>query len=239
MSDDRFARVHYDRISTDAKFDGMRLNRQLMGSWLLLLIEADKAWPSPALPMSTQYVPAREFREMVERGLIDVLPDGRYRMHGLDAIRSERSRRASEAANARWSADGNAGRNADALTPVMPSTSHHTRAYESTPDDSRADLDAFLSVRFRPPTPRQREFLDAYCAVFDVTGPERAADIIVRHPDDPIGALKADLEAFREQRRAEAEAQERPKPQPRRPAAGLTGVNAELAALLASREAAS
>jgi hypothetical protein len=83
-------------------------------------------------------------------------------------------------------------------------------------EDARADLDAFLEVRFRIPTPAQRTFMDGYCRTFDATGPARAARLILSHPDDPIGALKDDLAAFRNRRKAEAEAQEEPKPRARR-----------------------
>jgi hypothetical protein len=121
MSDDRYARVYFDRIARDEKFDGIRENRALMGAWLMCLVEAEKAWPSPAFPLPTSWVPARDFRTLAERGIVDLQADGRYRMHGLDAIRAERSRRGADAAAARW---GNAGRNASgnasASAPFMP-----------------------------------------------------------------------------------------------------------------------
>ena len=95
----------------------------------------------------------------------------------------------------------------------MPRRDEHRRDETSIgagtqPDDGRLDLEAFLIVRHRAPTPRQREFLDAYQSVFDATGPSRAERIILGHPDDPIGALKADLDAFRAERRAAADAAE-------------------------------
>ena len=99
-------------------------------------------------------------------------------------------------------------------------------------EDAREDLEAFLQVRFRAPTEAQRRFLDDYCRVFDVTGPARAAQIIFTHPDDPIGALKDDLKAFRAERSEEARKAEQPKPQPRRKASGLDPVSAELARML-------
>jgi len=104
-------------------------------------------------------------------------------------------------------------------------------------EDGRPDLEAFLAVRYRIPTPAQRTLMDAYCDVFDLTGPQRAADLIYRHPDDPIGALKADLAAFRAERISEAKAAEaKPRPAPRR-AAAPTGIRAELAKLWAQQEA--
>ena len=116
--------------------------------------------------------------------------------------------------------------------PTVPTGPSDTR---ETPD-GRDDLEAFLQVRFSAPTPRQRSFLDAYVRTFDVTGPARAARLIWANPDDPIGALKADLAAWRAERTAEAKAAEAPKaPAPRR-ASGLTGVNAELAAMFAAKD---
>lgn len=121
VSDDRYARVYFDRIERDAKFDGIRNNRALYGSWLLLLQEAEKAWPSPAFVPPTSWVPRRDFLLFVERGILDMTTDGRFEMHGLDSIRAERSRHASSAAKARWSnAPGNAPSIADASAPSMP-----------------------------------------------------------------------------------------------------------------------
>lgn len=100
---------------------------------------------------------------------------------------------------------------------------------EQEPDDGRLDLEAWLLVKRRIPTPRQRDFLDAYCRTFDVTGPARAERIILTSPDDPIAALKADLDAFRAERVAAAKAAEVKPPQPSRGKGGLTGINKELA----------
>lgn len=51
----------------------------------------------------------------------------------------------------------------------------------------------------------------------DVTGPRWAADIMLRHPDDPIGSvIEADKE-WRAERIEEAKAAERPKTTQRRP----------------------
>ena len=85
---------------------------------------------------------------------------------------------------------------------------------------------------FNPPTDRQRAFLDGYVRTFDLTGPERAERLILSNPDDPIAALKKDLDAFRAERREAAVASEAPKPEPKRKASGLSGINGELAAIL-------
>jgi hypothetical protein len=72
--------------------------------------------------------------------------------------------------------------------------------------------------------------MDAYVATFDQTGPERASRLIWGHPDDPIGAMKEDLAAFREERKAEALASEVPKPK-RTNGSGMTRVSDEIAKL--------
>jgi hypothetical protein len=84
-------------------------------------------------------------------------------------------------------------------------------------DDGRADLEAFLLLRRRAPTPKQRRLLDEIMDRRDLTGPEWAADVMLRHPDDPIGAVIEADKAWRATRIAEAQAAEAPKTQPRRP----------------------
>lgn len=84
--------------------------------------------------------------------------------------------------------------------------------------DGRADLEAFLVVRRRAPTARQRKVLDDYLVLFDETGPERAARVILSHPEDPIGAIVEDMESHRNLRlmaatKEEAEAAQRRKDQ--------------------------
>jgi len=117
------------------------------------------------------------------------------------------------------------------LTDAEPNQTNQT----NQPDhDARADLEAFLEVRFRVPTPAQRTFMDGYCRTFDATGPERAARLILSHPDDPIGALKDDLAAFRNRRKEEAAAQEEPKPKPRR--SGLNGESLRIAQLFREQD---
>jgi hypothetical protein len=140
VSDDRYARVYFDRIERDPKFDGIRGNRSLMGSWQFLLVEAEKAWPSPAFPPPTSWVPRRDVELFASRGIIDMTADGRYELHGLTSIRAERSKRAAHAAGARW---GNASRNAsgiaDAPARVMPRQDEISKDETSTAGDPADD----------------------------------------------------------------------------------------------------
>jgi hypothetical protein len=222
----------YHAIVDDPKFADVFDSDAALATWLRLLIVADQAWPASAhLPGN---VKRRTFDLLVRVGLVDALPGWRYRIHGLDSERGARSDKARNAAAKRW----HSGSSATASDVPMPSKAEQEQEQEqSKADDGRADLEAFLSVRYRPPTPAQRTLMDAYVQVFDVTGPARAARLILSNPDDPIGALKADLAAFRAERAEAARKSEEPKPAPRRPARGLTGVNAELAAMLREQDA--
>lgn len=169
MSDDRYARVYFDRIERDPKFDGIRSNRALYGSWLLLLQEAEKAWPSPAFPPPTNWVPKREFALFVDRGIIDMTSDGRYFMHGLATIRAERSVRASTAAHARWdagrNADSSASGIANASAPRMPSTDKTSTDKTSTAD-AHDPADTYWSVTGRYPTEKVLAWIDDLAAQY-------------------------------------------------------------------------
>lgn len=104
-------------------------------------------------------------------------------------------------------------------------------------DDGRADLEAFLLINRRAPTPKQRQLLDSVLQLHDVTGPQWAADIMLAHPDDPIGAVIAADKVWRSERIAAARAQEKKPPQPRRRGSGMTGINAEIAKAMRELEA--
>jgi len=82
--------------------------------------------------------------------------------------------------------------------------------------DGRADLEMFLLLRRRAPTPKQRRLLDEVLDRHDLTGPEWSADIMAKHPDDPIGAVLEADKAYRAERIAEAQVADAPKPKARR-----------------------
>lgn len=218
-------------IVNDGRFADVYPNPTNLGTWLQLLLVADAMYPADA-PIPA-YVNRRSYRVLVDAGLVEDAPHQHYRMHGLARLRGERSNSARNAAAMRWQSERNA--------EPMPSRAEQSIEEQSRDaredDDGRLDLEAFLLVRHRAPTPAQRRFLDVYQDVFDQTGPERAERLILRHPDDPIGALKTDLEAFRRERSDAAAKAEAPKPKPNRRPSGLTGINAELAKLLRDQEA--
>lgn len=206
-----FVRDYRDVYEDDAAY----------AAWMRLLVLAEQVWPlTPELPRSVR---SRPLRLLVERGLV-VIKGHEFTIKGLDAERGRRHESARNAADARWSgaassANGTAQRNADRTAEVMPKTStrqDETRFAAREVDDNRPDLEAFLVVRRRPPTPKQRRLLDEVMDRHDLTGPEWAADLIYKHPDDPIGAVLEADKAWRAERIAAAQAQEAPKPKPRR-----------------------
>jgi hypothetical protein len=82
-----YSRVYWS-INEDEKFDGIRDEPKLVGAWLLMLIAADQAYPSPAylLPQVTRASVAR----LAEAGIIDILDGHRFRVRGLQAEREMR-----------------------------------------------------------------------------------------------------------------------------------------------------
>jgi hypothetical protein len=212
-----YSRVYWS-IQHDPKFDGIREDMRLIGSWVTLLVVADQTWPAPAYP--PPIVSKSSMKALADAGLIDLMTGGRYRIHGLD---SERAKRA-EAGRAGGLASGKA----RAVEPSLNGSStvvepeKHSREKQSTADardewdDGRTDLEAFLLVTRRAPTPKQRLLLDGLADRHDLTGPQWAADIIMRNPTDPIGALIEADKAWRAERIAEAQSAEKPVPKPRR-----------------------
>lgn len=192
MSDDRYARVYFDRINRDPKFDGIRDNRALKGSWLMLLEEAEKAWPSPAFPLPSGWVPKRDFALFAARGIIDVTSDGRFYMHGLSTIRAERSTRASSAAHARWdasrTANGNAERIAPAFPRAMPSTEQTSTDKQSTADARADPADTYWTLTGRYPTDKTITWIDDLAAQYGTDALVTAMAVCHQH-DSEVGTL--------------------------------------------------
>jgi hypothetical protein len=214
-----YSRVYWS-IQHDPKFDGIREDMRLIGAWTTLLVVADQTWPAPAYP--PPIVSKGAMKVLADAGLIDLMAGGRYRIHGLDSERVARS----EAGRAGGLASGKVRaveRPLNDGSTTRGNLAKQSKAEKSKAvthidwDDDRPDLEAFLLVTRRAPTPRQRELLDGVMARHDLTGPQWAADLILRNPTDPIGAvIEADRE-YRAERIAAAQAAEKPKPVPRRP----------------------
>lgn len=96
---DPYVRVYY-RISTDEKFRAVYRDDALLGCWLKLLIIADAMHPAPAhLPYG---VDLARVKALAEAGLIDIVQEGMYVIHGLASERTKRSDSARDNANKRW-----------------------------------------------------------------------------------------------------------------------------------------
>lgn len=114
---DPYSRLYW-RLIDDEKFAGVYHDDHAFALWTRLLMAADMAWPaSAALPFATRKA---ALKQLVDVHLVDLLPGGRYRIHGLDAERGRRQQRARGAAGARWDDDGDPGSTAGADEPPMP-----------------------------------------------------------------------------------------------------------------------
>lgn len=122
MSERPYSR-HYHDLIDDLKFADVYPDDHHYACWSRLLMIADQAWPASAhIPITARKASVQKLAAV---GLIDLLPDGRFRMHGLQAERERRSSSAAHAATVRWgnatrSADGNADRIAGAEHARMP-----------------------------------------------------------------------------------------------------------------------
>ena len=192
MSERPFARVYYIDLQRD--YPAIWDDEGALGTWLHLLCLAEQTWPlRPKVPRS---VKPRQLRKLPEAGLVEVT-DGRTSPKGWESERRERMDRARSSVAVRWNNDRN--------TRASSSYSSSKVGEESgtslpAREDDRPDIEAFILAKHRIPTPAQRKLMDDYLKVFDATGPQRAAQLILHHPDNPIGALKDDLAAFRKER---------------------------------------
>lgn len=91
---DPYSRVYW-RVLDDKRFNDVRSDMRHFGSWTLMLVVADMAYPAPAFVPST--VPRASLAKLVECGLIDRLPGGLFRVHGMKSERERRSLRGSDA----------------------------------------------------------------------------------------------------------------------------------------------
>jgi hypothetical protein len=209
MSDDR----RYVKVNLSLKDDHPDIfySDALFATYVRLRMIADSSWPASGdIPGNAK---KSSVKVLADRGLV-VVTGYSFRVPDIDREREERRDAASIAARSRHgSADSSASGNA----PMMPTKAE---ADQNRPDqlnfDGREDLEAFLLVTRHAPSPKQRRLLDMLLDRHDLTGAKWAADIILRNPNDPIGAVIEADKAWRAERIAEATAAEKPKPQARR-----------------------
>lgn len=100
-----YSRVYWT-VLDDKKFDAIRADMRHFGSWTLMLVLADMAYPAPTFIPPT--IPKASLAALVDAKLIELLPARMYRVKGLPKERERRSERGRTGAAARWSgiADG-------------------------------------------------------------------------------------------------------------------------------------
>ena len=220
MSERPFARVYYVDLQRD--YPSVWDDDEALATWLRLLSHADALWPiSPYVPHGTNPTALARLRR---KGLVS-LRNGRYNVKGYEVERSARSDHAKVAASTRWAqpeqsseqsseqSTSNATRDGTGTGIGSNATLPPSEGVSLLParEDDRPDIEAFILAKHRIPTPAQRKLMDDYLRVFDATGPTRSAKLILSHPDNPIGALKDDLAAFRKERQEDISTQEAPK----------------------------
>lgn len=88
MPDDKYVRVYYS-VNDDPKFDTVRSDAAVFGTWVRLLMVADAVWPASAdLP---RWVRRGHLTTLITAQIVDVLSDDRFRIRGLDAEREKRA----------------------------------------------------------------------------------------------------------------------------------------------------
>lgn len=147
-----YSRVYWSVLS-DPKFVEVRQDMRLLGSWTVMLIVADMAWPAPAFvpPVVTRSALAR----LVESGLVD-LDAGMFRIHGLDA---ERERRKAAATNGAPKAPQVGPKRDPDGEQAEPSRAETEPSQAQTPREDPAETYWSLTGRF--PTGRALEWIDS------------------------------------------------------------------------------
>jgi hypothetical protein len=135
---DPYVRVYY-RIIDDPKFESVFEDDRALATWLRLLLTADATYPAPApMPIGSD---RKAVQKLVDVELVDLLPNHRYRMHGLAAEREQRSEHGRKAALARHGQNTSNARamheqsasNAGASEGVMHSEPLRTEPIQSAP----------------------------------------------------------------------------------------------------------
>lgn len=96
---DPYSRIYW-RVMEDEEFDGVREDVRLFGSWALMLVVADMAYPAPAFIPPT--VPRAAVKRLAVAELVELLPGHRYRIRGHEKERAKRSESGRNAAAVRW-----------------------------------------------------------------------------------------------------------------------------------------
>ena len=98
-----FSKVYHD-ARDDRRFREVWHDDAALALWIRLLVQANESWPSPApIPRSAK---ARPLGVLVRVGLVRMVGEDEYRIHGLDPEREYRRSRAIHANAVRWGRNG-------------------------------------------------------------------------------------------------------------------------------------
>jgi hypothetical protein len=169
-----FARVYYT-IVADERFTDIYPNDAHLATWLRMLLVAEGTYPAPA-PITRKTNP-KSLKALVDCGLIELVGDDHYRVHGMRAEREKRSKSASDAAWVRWSGIAPADANALLAQRDAQSESKAFSMLASQPA-SRDETDETS----QPSQSRYEPAIDAYQKVFINVSPNA-----LRFIDELIG----------------------------------------------------
>lgn len=129
-----YSRVYWE-VLDDTKFDAIRADMRHFGSWTLMLVVADMAYPAPAFVPPT--VTKASLDALVTAELVDVLPARMFRLRGQKKERERRSEHGKKGADARWSGNATAlpAQSQGNATPMLD----ETRRDETSKDKKRVD----------------------------------------------------------------------------------------------------
>lgn len=175
MTERAYCRVYYS-VKDDPKFEGIWGNNHHLATWLRLLMAADAIWPASA------DLPAAERRSSVKAlaaaGLVDLLPRGMYRVHGLDAERGAR-RDAARASVAQRTPYGRS-TNVPTNVPTNVTAPGYSHSEPSQAEPSRAETE---------PTPARRNGMEPIATILpDVT--------LAGPPEDAYGVSEDEARVF-------------------------------------------
>ena len=161
-----YSRIYWT-VRSDPRLAAIYGNDANFAAWTRLLIAADMAWPAPAdIPASTKRA---ALTALEQAGVVELLPGGLFRFHGLDA---ERGRR-------RSAAGGHAVPEPDPLGDHLGTTRSPSREEEEEETrreepsrDARDPADTYWSLSGRYPTDRTLAWID------DLTG-QYGADAVI------------------------------------------------------------
>lgn len=103
--DGKYSRLYWEVVDDD-RFVGIYDNDHHFATYIRLLLIADGAWPASGhLPLGVRRASTEALSDC---GLIELLPSGRFRVHGLDSERNARASSARIGAGVRWHGERNA-----------------------------------------------------------------------------------------------------------------------------------